>query len=293
MPLASGGLMADDEEPEAAATAAPPARVQRAPAHEPVVARPLPIASDRPSSTAGSPILSAQPLRTGVQRAPLTLPQRASRKPVSTATAIATGAAPPSSDEPVKVHRDGQASQLSTAFDARSFTHGGEVYLPASHGSLTSGTGKALLAHELTHVVQQRRLGSSLPAEHSPHGKSLEAEAVAAEHSGSLPLAMPGSGSRNGDEETATPHGAQRAPNGPAPSPSNSQTITVDLGGGVQRAPVTSPSMADGGADKDGHKHTEGELEDLAGQLYARIGRRLRRELLVDRERAGLALDVR
>ena len=34
------------------------------------------------------------------------------------------------------------------------------------------------------------------------------------------------------------------------------------------------------------------ELEILAHQLYQRIGRHLRRELLVDRERAGFALDL-
>jgi hypothetical protein len=38
--------------------------------------------------------------------------------------------------------------------------------------------------------------------------------------------------------------------------------------------------------------HSEQELEELAGQLYSRIGRRLRREILVDRERSGLALDL-
>jgi hypothetical protein len=38
--------------------------------------------------------------------------------------------------------------------------------------------------------------------------------------------------------------------------------------------------------------YSEPELEDLAHKLYARIGRRLRRELLVDRERAGLAIDL-
>jgi hypothetical protein len=34
-------------------------------------------------------------------------------------------------------------------------------------------------------------------------------------------------------------------------------------------------------------------LEELTGRLYERISNRLRRELLVDRERAGLLIDPR
>jgi hypothetical protein len=51
---------------------------------------------------------------------------------------------------------------------------------------------------------------------------------------------------------------------------------------------------AAGGGSPFAHasKPTERELEELARQLYARIGRRLRRELLVDRERAGMAMDL-
>jgi hypothetical protein len=38
---------------------------------------------------------------------------------------------------------------------------------------------------------------------------------------------------------------------------------------------------------------TEPMLEELTGRLYERISNRLRRELLVDRERAGLLIDPR
>jgi hypothetical protein len=192
-----------------------------------------------------------------------------------------------SADEQVRVHRGPAATSDAAALDARSFTRGGEIFLPASHGPLDSGTGRALLAHELTHVAQQSRLGSSLPLEHTPHGQSLEAEAVAAERSGGLPLAPP---SRSSTERgTTAPASSDRAQRAPDPGPADRDDVTtVTLAGGTQRAPIQRAPQASG-ADRG---HSEQELEELAGQLYARIGRRLRREILVDRERSGLALDL-
>lgn len=65
---------------------------------------------------------------------------------------------------------------------ARAFAKDGAVYLPDSAGPISSGKTKALLAHELVHVVQQRTIGANLPGLSTPEGRRLEAEAVAAEH---------------------------------------------------------------------------------------------------------------
>lgn len=56
----------------------------------------------------------------------------------------------------VKVHTDRSAVQLSRELNARAFTHDRDIYF--NEGEFTPGTGegKRLLAHELTHVVQQR-----------------------------------------------------------------------------------------------------------------------------------------
>ncbi len=55
----------------------------------------------------------------------------------------------------VRVHTDSGADSLSRSLNAKAFTHGSDVYF--SSGSYSPGTsaGKQLLAHELTHVVQQ------------------------------------------------------------------------------------------------------------------------------------------
>jgi hypothetical protein len=81
----------------------------------------------------------------------------------------------------VPVHRGEEAARHAQAIQAGAFTSGGEVFLPAEAGPLTEPGARAMLAHELAHVVQQRTLGSSLPDEHSAHGLDLEAQARAHE----------------------------------------------------------------------------------------------------------------
>jgi hypothetical protein len=284
MPLVSGPAQATGEDVGTAPAGLRPAASITVHAEPmlPVIARPIAAPIERQAADTGAPIVSAQPLRARVQRAPLTLPMPA---PASGSSAGAAAPMPATSGAPVKVHRDGEAGQLSTALDARSFTHGGEIFLPASHGPLTSGTGKALLAHELTHVTQQRRLGSSLPGEETPQGKSLEADAVAAERSPQMPLAAPSSGpgaaSAAGHAMTPTPTAAAHGPS-PQRAPA----------GGGSPAPQATGSASSSSGGGSGHTHNEQELEVLAHQLYHRIGRHLRRELLVDRERVGFALDL-
>jgi hypothetical protein len=46
-------------------------------------------------------------------------------------------------------------------------------------------------------------------------------------------------------------------------------------------------------ASPDGHHDEEAHLQELAGKLYDKISVRLKKELLVDRERAGLLTDLR
>jgi hypothetical protein len=77
----------------------------------------------------------------------------------------------------VRVHRGDEAERVAADAHARAVTRGGEVFIPDAAGSLDTGTGRGLLAHELTHVIQQRRLGTSVPLEHSPAGRRLESEA--------------------------------------------------------------------------------------------------------------------
>jgi hypothetical protein len=55
----------------------------------------------------------------------------------------------------VRVHTDGEAHHLSDDIEAVAFTHGSDIYFAAGAFSPGTPTGDRLLAHELTHVVQQ------------------------------------------------------------------------------------------------------------------------------------------
>ncbi len=55
----------------------------------------------------------------------------------------------------VQVHTDPEAAGLSHQIHAQAFTHGSDIYLGTGRYEPGTDAGKRLLAHELTHVVQQ------------------------------------------------------------------------------------------------------------------------------------------
>ena len=83
-----------------------------------------------------------------------------------------------------------------------------------------------------------------------------------------------------GDSACASaPPAVQRAAEDATPAPPAGPAPDVSTGGTV--------------ADREPEEHTEEQLDVLAGRLYSRISARLRRELRIDRERAGLLSDLR
>jgi hypothetical protein len=55
----------------------------------------------------------------------------------------------------VRIHVDREAAGLSESIQARAFTHGSDIYFGTGGFAPSSRAGQHLLAHELTHVVQQ------------------------------------------------------------------------------------------------------------------------------------------
>lgn len=88
-----------------------------------------------------------------------------------------SGGEPPSH---VTVHEGASAASMTDAVNAEAFTRDGQIYL-AGDAPLSSERGQQLLAHELTHVMQQGSRSSSMPGEHTHEGKSLEEAALAVE----------------------------------------------------------------------------------------------------------------
>lgn len=192
-----------------------------------------------------------------------------------------TGAGTPA---PVRVHRGADANALAGALDARAFTHAGEVFLPASHGPIRGPKAQSLLAHELTHVAQQRRLGSGLPHEDSPHGRHLESEAVAAEKGGAFPLAIAVSGESSAQQPTAVPT-AERPPAAGSESPPAAHAISG--GAGPQRA-----RSANDAKFTDPEDAFRAQLDSNEDYLFDRFERRLRFALIHERERGGTLIDA-
>ncbi len=56
----------------------------------------------------------------------------------------------------VKIHTDARAHTLARSVNARAFTVGRDIFFGGGQYSPNTGEGKRLMAHELTHTVQQR-----------------------------------------------------------------------------------------------------------------------------------------
>jgi Domain of unknown function (DUF4157) len=94
----------------------------------------------------------------------------------------------------VRVHTDPQANMLNRRLTARAFTTGNDIFL---RGDASPADGR-LLAHELSHVVQQRSMSAGGGGMHvGAAGDAHESHADAAAGA----LASAGSAQRQADEE--------------------------------------------------------------------------------------------
>lgn len=107
-----------------------------------------------------------------------------------------------------RVDRSAEVTERAAAMGAVAFTEDSTVHLPAELGDDLQA--RAVLAHELTHVAQQRRAGMTLPREDTPEGEAHEAQARAVQravHDGAAvrPVFLRSAGS-----VPAAPRGVQR-----------------------------------------------------------------------------------
>lgn len=71
----------------------------------------------------------------------------------------------------VRVHTGSEASQLNREICARAFTHGNDIYLGENSRPIGTHVGNRLLAHELTHTIQQ---GGSQTRMAGTHAKAVQ-----------------------------------------------------------------------------------------------------------------------
>ena len=80
----------------------------------------------------------------------------------------------------VRLHTNSTAQQMSKAIGAKAFTHGHDIYFNSGYYDPATQAGKHLLAHELTHVVQQgggKQAGSLSPQGQGTIHRELERDA--------------------------------------------------------------------------------------------------------------------
>ncbi len=77
----------------------------------------------------------------------------------------------------VRVHHDGLADALARSVQARAFTTGADIFFAQGEYRPNASSGRELLAHELTHVVQQRGAPTTGEMRVSDPGDALEREA--------------------------------------------------------------------------------------------------------------------
>jgi hypothetical protein len=142
---------------------------------------------------------------------------------------------------------------------ARAYTRDAVVHLPEQAGDDDRLDNQALLAHELTHVLQQRALGPAAD-EHGPLGPALEAQAAAVEQGmrgeyvDPLDWALPEQATASSTPFlTWTPdQGFSTHGNGSAVDGWTEPDLAPPSWAPTQRAPSAPAAVVTGGGDGDG-----------------------------------------
>jgi len=88
----------------------------------------------------------------------------------------------------VRIHADGRAAGSASDIEARAYTLGNDIVFGIGEYAPATSEGQHLLAHELTHVVQQRAFTVQWPVQIGEPGSRTELEAESVASSISLPV---------------------------------------------------------------------------------------------------------
>ncbi len=117
----------------------------------------------------------------------------------------------------VKVHTDGKSDQLNQSIQAKAFTTGEDIFFRQGEYNPGNKGGQELLAHELTHVVQQS--GSKVQAKLVNQSSSLSS------HSGLVQRNLPNNPNPT-QNTTANPTQTQNPTQNTTPTPTQPQNST-------------------------------------------------------------------
>ena len=157
----------------------------------------------------------------------------------------------------VRVHVDPMAHAVTTALSSKALTHGSDIVFGRGRFAPASVEGRHLLAHELAHVVQQRRGGAAPSGRRGSLNESAAESAAAGVAYGTGPVAVDGAS-----------------------------------GVGVARAELEKPSPGDDVGVASAELDEPSASDDAAGAMLNAFRRSLLDAILSNAEQYGRAGDV-
>ena len=203
---------------------------------------------------------------------------------------------------PTTLQRAPEPAPVATsakAVDAQPSTRGDDLVLPSSSGSPDTRPARSRFGPALSHVAPQQQDGPTMPDQALPVGQRVEVQTQSersVSRAAELPLAPL--------QRAAAAESPEQELGGESTSEVVQRGMFDSLSSEVSSLSSRVPSPAEAGSAVStvgsaigsmfgGHKAPETDMDELAGKLYDKIRTRLKSELLVDRERAGLLTDLR
>ena len=157
----------------------------------------------------------------------------------------------------VKIHTGSTAAQMNRDISARAFTHGSDIYFNQNQYNPASSSGKQLLAHELTHVIQQGEMknhSGDLTVSSPPTGHVQRKLAVDTEYNPVLEEILNANGLRKNQDAAAKLSGDERVAQVKPAIEALCPAFSVKAGGQVEANDTDSggkPSASDHDASKN------------------------------------------
>ena len=167
----------------------------------------------------------------------------------------------------VRIHTDARAAASAKAVDASAYTVGPHIVFTSGEYAPASAHGRQLLAHELTHVMQQRRRTPASGGELviDPSAAQEHAAAATAAHSESVSIAAPlasGALQRACLPASACPSGA-----GQAAKTAAVRGKAENVKKAARRKTLCTKTPRDPACTSDGHSRRAVQVEALLSQF--------------------------
>jgi hypothetical protein len=164
----------------------------------------------------------------------------------------------------VRIHTGSTAENLSSGIQAQAFTHGNDIYFNSNKYSPQTSSGSLLLAHELTHTIQQGASTTNAHPQpnHSTAG-SVSPKTAGNDHSFSLNSKPDSnfSASREKEHEEATPP----VPENVIQPKAEMSSWSIDSGGKLSGQPAVSnafPTATGNRAANNSEDHIQAKEEE-------------------------------